>query len=146
MGRVSKPDSDVESTLGYMARSGYVLPHYMFTPPHRQHGYLFKTVASDFAQETQELLRVNMLFNWLLGEYGRLDDFIITKSHVEDMFEEVSGFPINSRLINNKVIVGKELKFWDHVLNGDKRVRPLRIPEPFKYPVMIESNDNKFNI
>lgn len=147
MGKVSSPPSDVLSSLGYMARSGYLLPNYMFTPPHRQHGYLFKTIANPAAQNTQELLRTNMVFNWLLGEYGPIDDFTITKSHVEDMYDEVIGFPSSftaRELPNHRIIIGKELKFWDHILNGEKRKKPLKIPDPFKYPVMDEALD-KYN-
>jgi len=124
-----------------MARSGYLLPNYMFTPPHRQHGYLFKTIANPSAQDRQELLRTNMVFNWLLGEYGPIDDFTITKSHVEDMYEEVIGFPVAFYLPTHSIIVGKELKFWDHILNGAQRKKPLKIPDPFKYPVMEEHLD-----
>lgn len=143
MGRVTPPSSDVQSTLGHMARAGYILPNYMFSPPHRQHGFLFKTVASPFSQDVQDLLRVNMLFNWLLGEYGPVDDFTISKADVENVYEEVLGFPFHAALISNRVVIGKELKFWDHVLNGEKRKRPLKIKDPYVYPVMKEELDRK---
>jgi hypothetical protein len=145
MGRVTPPCSDVQSTLGYFARSGYILPTYMFTPPHRQHGFLFKTVASEHAQDLQDLLRTNLLFNWLLGDYGPIDDFTISRGDVEDVFEEIVGYPVDTRLIPTRIIVGKELKFWDHILNGEARRRPLKIKEDFKYPVMIESLDQKIS-
>lgn len=145
MGRVTQPCSDVQSTLGYFARSGYVLPTYMFTPPHRQHGFLFKTIASDHAQDVQDLLRTSMLFNWLTGTYGPVDDFTISRGDVEDIYEEIVGYPVDTRLIPVRLIVGKELKFWDHILNGEARRRPLKIKEDFKYPVMNEALDQKIS-
>jgi len=143
MGRVSLPSTDVHNTLKVYTRGGHLLPNYMFTPPHRQHGILYKTVAGPGAQEFQELLRTNMLFNWLTGEYGPIDDFTITKGDVENMYEEIIGFPLVHHLIHNGMVVGKELKFWDHMLNGDKRVLPLKPYDPPKYPVMIESEDSR---
>lgn len=138
MGRVAQPSSDVVTTLAYYAVGRHLQPNYMFTPPHRQHGILYKTIAASYCQEIQERLRTNMLFNWLLGEYGPIDDFVITKSHVENMFEELWGFPINYGLISNQLIIGKELKYWDHILNGENRRKPLKVDKPSAYPVMNE--------
>jgi hypothetical protein len=115
----------------------------MFAPPHRQHGYLYKTIASEHARDSQELLRTNMLFNWLLGTYGPVDDFTISRGDIEDVFEEIVGYPVDTRLINVRLIIGKELKYWDHILNGESRRRPLKIKEPYSYPVMDERLDSK---
>lgn len=141
MGRVQRARSDICRTLDYYAKTGHILPSYMFTPPHRQHGFLFKALANPSAQETQEDLRTNMLFMWLLGDFGPIDDFVITRSHVQDVFEAILGYQPDPHLLNFKIVVDKELKYWEHILLGEKRKSPLKIWDPPKYPVMIEKLD-----
>lgn len=130
MGFVSSPSRDVVSTLSYYGRAGWLLPTYMFTAPTKNRGFLYTTISSDYAQETQDLLRLNMLYNWLLGDYGPLDDFTITKSNIEDLYEEIGGFPLFFGLTQHRLVIGKELKFWDHILNGDERKSPIKIEVP----------------
>lgn len=149
MPRVDKPSSDAEQYLQYAAKMSYVLPSYMFTPPHRQHGYFYKSIASEAAQDTQNLLRVNMLFKWLCGDFGPIDDAFISKTDMEDLYRDMwisRGVLFSGLMHNERVIIGKELKFWDHVLNGDKRRKPLKIKEPFKYPVMNERFEEPWTI
>jgi len=141
MGRVQPVSSDINSTLGYFARASYLLPSYMFIPPNRQHSAFYKAASCENSQALQDLLRTNMLFNWMRGDYGPIDDFTISAFDIENVIEEMTGHPIDKRFPTIRLIVGKELKYWDHILNGDKRRKPLKIKEPFKYPVMDERLD-----
>jgi len=87
-----------------------------------------------FLVEMETLLRVNMLYNWLRGDYGPLDDFTITTTDVIDVWVELLGvafyphgvmFPSRLRFYTNK-----EKEFWDEVKSGDYRVFPPASKKP----------------
>lgn len=87
-----------------------------------------------FLVEMETLLRVNMLFSWLRGDFGPLDDFKITTADIIDVWTELLGvafyphgvmFP--SRL---RFYINKEKEFWDEVLTGDYRVFPTPPKKP----------------
>lgn len=86
--------------------------------------------SSPFMRICEELLRLNLTYKWLKGDFGTIDDFTITRETVEEIYSEIMGFPIVNRdYIIDKIIVGKELKFWDHVQFGESRTKPK-----FKFP------------
>jgi len=111
----------------HLSRKGYITDNYMLVPSKTHRGYL-RTATSPYGRHIEEMLRLNMLFNWLLGEFGPVDDFTITRENVLNMYEDLLGFPVQGVDIIERMMVGKELKFWDHILNGDKRKNPLVQP------------------
>jgi len=91
-------------------------------------------VRNPFLIEMETLLRVNMLFNWIRGDYGPWDDFSITMADITDVWVDIMGVPFyphgffyDSRL---KFYLLKEKTFWDEMKTGDYRI----VPAPLKKP------------
>jgi len=82
-----------------------------------------------FLIEMEGLLRTTMLFGWLRGDFGPIDDFTIKLADIVEVWVELMGvafYPhgcfMNSKL---KFYVHKELDFWNEMKTGDYRVMPV---------------------
>jgi hypothetical protein len=120
-----------KSAVASMASKGYIGPDYRMRPSLLNYwrGSIVRDCTGPFMEEVEDLLRLNLCYNWLLGDYGPIDDPTITRNNVFNLYEEIIGFRPHPWYITNKIMVGKELKFWDHVINGEKRRNPLMIKE-----------------
>ena len=98
--------------------------------------YMCGTVMArnPFLVEMETLLRVNMLFNWITGVYGPLDDFKISLADVTTAWVDIlgKGFTPYGAMFPSRLsfYTRKELEFWNEVKTGDYRV----FPSPNKKP------------
>lgn len=87
-----------------------------------------------FLAEMESLLRVNMLFNWISGDYGPIDDFKVTHEHILECWVELLGdsfYPFGVFLISSlRLFTMKEMDFWDEMRTGDYRVFPSATKKP----------------
>jgi len=87
-----------------------------------------------FLAEMESLLRVNMLFNWLSGDYGPIDDIRILHEHILEVWVDLLGesfYPYGVFLISSlRLFTQKEWDFWQEMKTGDYRVFPSATKKP----------------
>lgn len=83
-----------------------------------------------FLVEMETLLRVTMLYSWLRGDFGPIDDFNIELADIIDVWVELCGvsfYPHGNYMTSKlKFYIHKEKDFWEEMKTGDYRVMPSK--------------------
>jgi len=88
-----------------------------------------------FLIEMETLLRVTMLFSWIRGDYGHLDNATISYNDIAEVWVDLVGVAFYPHGVmfptTLKFYVQKEFDFWQEVISGDYRM----MPKPSKKPI-----------
>lgn len=76
----------------------------------------FRGVIDPFIIESEENLRTTMLFKWLQGEFGPVDDPKISNEDIRKIWEKLMENSVEYRFYySTKFYVDKEIAFWNRM-------------------------------
>lgn len=119
------------SILAKYKRMGWLNDSYTTAPLGRRDGMVVLRGVELF--ENEENLRTTLLFEWLRGDLGPIDDPVVTTEHVEDTWMSLHGNRSFGSAVVRRFFVSKELAFW-------KDLKPFRIYGPRPYPKLLENS------
>lgn len=79
----------VACTLQRYANFGWIDESLRFILPNLPVGHRHYEVSHSFYAEMEDLLRVNMLYHWMVGDFGPIDRPVVRRTDVERIYQSL---------------------------------------------------------